>query len=187
MKPLQWLGFGLLVVGAKALVGGYDLLFDPAGWVLALVGVRRLAGAVDLPHRGALLVIGVVALLCSGPLWWPGMADRLDDVDHAVLWSVGLAELVFQLVLCHDLAGLARRAADDTATLWFRICEGGLVLGILAPVLYFAAGQDWLLGVGALGELVQLAVFVLCFWYSGRAWAGAQPAPTDADADATGQ
>lgn len=176
MKPLHWIGVGLLVVGVHASVNGYDLLVDPLGWLLALIGVRRLAASRDLPLAGGLSVMGVVALLCSIPLWWPSTLHRLDHGDPALLWGVGLAELVFQLLLCRALALLARAARDDGVQLWMVVCQAGLVLGIGAPVAYFAAHQEWLNGVAALGQVVQLLVIILCFVYAGRPWADAPPA-----------
>jgi hypothetical protein len=184
VKPLQWIGVGLLVVGVHASINDYDLLVDPLGWLLALVGVRRLAAARDLPLAGGLTVMGVIALLCSIPLWWPTTLRQLDHGDPGLLWGVGLAELVFQLLLCRAFSLLAREARADGVQLWMAICQGGLVLGIGAPVAYFAAHQDWLNGVAAFGQIVQLLVIILCFVYAGRPWAGATP-PPDAD-DVTG-
>ncbi|GAB2980244.1 hypothetical protein [Nocardioides montaniterrae] len=180
MKPLQWIGFGLLIVGAKAtLHGGYDLLVDPVGWLLVLVGVRRFA-SVTTPRQARLLVaIAVVALLCSGPLWWPDTRHALEDADPAVLWSVSLAELAFQLLLCHVLARRAWAAHDEGPSMGLRLCEVGLAGGIIAPIVYYTAEQGWLNGVAALGQIVQLAVIVLCFVFSGRTWAGAG-SPRDA-------
>lgn len=171
MRPLVWVGFGLLIVGVHATVGRYDVLADPVGWVFALIGVRRLAATKDVPLSDALVVAGVIALLCSIPLWWPSTLHRLDKGDPALLWGVGLAELVFQLLLCRTLSTLARTAGDVSADLWLKICQGGLVAGIIAPVAYFAAHQSWLNGVAALGQIVQLVIIILCFVLAGRAWA----------------
>lgn len=177
MRPLLWIAFGLVVAGVVARVGDLDLLADPVGWVLVLIGVRRLARAVELPLRSWLLGVGVVALLCSGPLWWPATARDLQHADPAVLWAVGLAEIAFQILLSAALARLAKDAGDEGARLGWRICEVGLAIGAIAPVLYFGAGAGWLAGLATLGQILQLAVLVLCFCYSGRAWAGAGPRP----------
>lgn len=179
MRPLLWIGFGLLIVGVHATVGRYDVLADPVGWVLALVGVRRLAAAKELPLTDALTVAGVLALLCSIPLWWPTTLERLDRGDPALLWGVGLAELVFQLLLCRGLSTLAQDSGDTGADLWLKICQLGLLAGIVAPVAYFAAHQSWLNGVAAFGQIVQLVIIILCFVLAARPWAST---PREADA-----
>lgn len=180
MRPLGLIGYGFLLVAVKVLFGRYDVLADPIGWVLVLLGLRRMARAVDLPAGMALAYLGILSLLCSGPLWWPDTARSLHDGDPAVLWAVGLGELLFQAVLCHALATLAQQAKENTAVIWFRVCEGGLVIGALAPPLYFGAHLSWLNGIGNLGEILQLVVLVLCFVYSGRTWAGAPEKPVPA-------
>lgn len=177
MRPLLWIGFGLVVAGVVARVGDLDLLADPVGWALVLIGVRRLAGAVELPLRPWLLGVGALALLCSGPLWWPTTSRALHHADPSILWAVGLPEIVFQVLLCAALARLAKVGGDDGAGLGWRICEAGLTVGAIAPALYFGAGAHWLAGVASLGQILQLAVIILCFCYAGRAWAGATPRP----------
>jgi len=186
VKPLQWIGFGLAVVGVKAVVGSYDILADPMGWLLVLLGVRRLATAVRLPAATALGYLGVLAFLCSIPLWWPSTGDRIQHGDPAALWGIGLAELLFSAVLCHALATLAQRARSTSGVVWFRICEAGIVVCTVAPVLYFAAGQSWLKGVGSFGDTLQLVLLVLCFCYSGKTWAGS-PALTPPEDTADGK
>ncbi|HWU23340.1 MAG TPA: hypothetical protein VN088_17505 [Nocardioides sp.] len=180
MRPLGLIGYGFLFVAVKVMFGRYDVLVDPLGWVLVLLGLRRLARAVDLPATMALTYLGILALLCSGPLWWPDTAQSLQDGDPAVLWSVGLGELLFSAVLCHALATLAQEARENAALIWFRICEAGLVIGALTPPLYFGAHLSWLQGVGNLGEILRLVVLALCFVYSGRTWAGAPVKPDPA-------
>lgn len=184
MRPLGLIAYGFLFVAVKVTFGRYDVLADPIGWLLVLFGLRRMARAVDLPATMALAYLGILSLLCSGPLWWPSTASALDRGDPSVLWSVGLGELLFTAVLCHGLATLAQGAKDGRAVLWFRSCEAGLLIGAVAPVLYFGAGLDWLKGVGNLGQILQLVVLVLCFVYSGKEWTGAAPRPTPAPADA---
>ena len=134
-----------------------------------------MATAVELPMALVLGYLGVIALVCSGPLWWPSTGHALDHGDPSVLWAMGLGELGFQAVLCHALATRAQAAGDLSATMWFRICEAGLVVGAVAPVLYFGAGLDWLRGVGNIGQILQLLVLLLCFAYCGKAWTGATP------------
>lgn len=180
MRPLGLIGYGLLFVAVKVLFGRYDVLADPVGWALVLLGLRRLARTVTLPATLALTYLGILSLLCSGPLWWPDTARALHDADPSVLWSVGLGELLFQAALCHALATLANEAREGAAVIWFRICEAGLVICALAPPLYFGAHLDWLKGIGNLGEILQLVVLVLCFVYSGRTWAGAPEKPVPA-------
>ncbi|GAB3853330.1 hypothetical protein GCM10028801_05780 [Nocardioides maradonensis] len=181
MRPLGLIGYGFLFVAIKVKFGDVDVMVDPLGWVLVLLGLRRLARTVDLPATMALTYLGILALLCSGPLWWPATARSLEAGDPAVLWSVGLGELLFSAVLCHAMATLAQEAKEGAALVWFRICEAGLVVGAVTPPLYFGAHLSWLKGVGDLGAVLQLVVLVLCFVYSGRTWAGAPEKPVPAE------
>jgi hypothetical protein len=173
VSPLGLIAYGLLLVDVKVVFGRYDVLVDPVGWVLVLLGLRRMTRSVDVPAPMALTYLGILSLLCSGPLWWPDTARALENGDPSVLWSVGLGELLFQAVLCHALATLAQQAKLGTPLVWFRSCEAGLLIGAVAPVLYFGAHLNWLRGIGNLGEILQLVVLVLCFVYSGKEWAGA--------------
>jgi hypothetical protein len=177
LRPLGLVGIGFLVVALHDPVHSYDLFADPVGWLLVLLGLRRIAQTVRLPLALVLGYLGVIALLCSVATWWPATQRSLDHADPSVVWAIGLGELLFQTVLCHALAGGAREAAEPNPALWFRACELVLIVCTAAPVLVFGAGIDALRGVVAVAALVRLVVPILCLVYSGRAWAGASTVP----------
>jgi len=56
---------GLVVVILTASVNGYDLIADPVGWVLVLVGLSSLG----VPQHGTLQTLATLSLVVSLPLW----------------------------------------------------------------------------------------------------------------------
>ena len=56
MKPLQSVAMGFVFIALYARWHGYDLYADPVGWVLVLLGVRRLPAGTPyltpIPFRG---------------------------------------------------------------------------------------------------------------------------------------
>ncbi|WP_167736807.1 hypothetical protein [Nocardioides sp. 1609] len=176
MKPLQSIAMGVVVLLLVAAVEGHDLLADPLGWVLVLVGVRALPG--DFPLRTALLRLGVAAALVSLPLWVPGVVAVLDDADEALAWAVDLPRLTWYAVLCAALVRAADTAGDLVARAWWRTALAGSVLVIVLPVLVLGAGLDALTDVaGVVVALVPVVVVGLLFWCAGRAWAAGPSTP----------
>lgn len=174
MRPLQAVGLGLIVIALEARFGAYDGLPDPLGWVLVLLGLRGLAQRTAIGSTLALTYLGALALVVATVRWFPAAADALADAERALVWAADVPSLAFQALLCRELARLAETAGERAAASWFRITALGLVVGLLLPVLYDAAGWAWLEGTGDLGLLLQLLVLLLCLWYSGRAWTGAE-------------
>jgi hypothetical protein len=169
VKPLQSIGMGLVIVALSARARGYDLLPDPVGWLLVLHGLGRLPE--PLPHRSALRTLGLLALAMSVVLWFPGLADRLEDADESLLWAANLPQLAFVALLCRALAGLA----DDAAARWLRTASVLTAVAALLPVVVFGAAQSALLGVMVVGSAAVLVlVIVLLFRYAGRPWAAPQ-------------
>jgi len=91
MLPLKAIALGLVIVGLRAAVGGYDLVADPLGWVLVLVGLARLPE--DLPRRGLALGAATLALLTAAALWFPALRDPVADADPALGWATSLPQL----------------------------------------------------------------------------------------------
>ncbi|MGA8255486.1 MAG: hypothetical protein WB767_02830, partial [Nocardioides sp.] len=92
MKPLQAMAMGYLIIALYARQSGYDLLPDPVGWVLVLVGVR---GLPDAAPRRLLGSTAAVALVVSLPLWVPALRDGLEDEDASLAWAADLPGFVF--------------------------------------------------------------------------------------------
>ena len=169
MKPLQSIAMGLVIVAVVAKAGGgYDVLPDPVGWLLVLQGLGRLPAS--LPHRPALSTLGVLALLMSIVLWFPGLADGLERTDESLLWAANLPQLAFIAVLCRALSRLA--AAEPGRARWLRTAAALTVSAALLPVVVLGADETSLLTVMVVGaSLVLLLVIVLLFRYSSRPWA----------------
>ncbi len=173
MKPLQSIAMGMVVIAIIAPVGGgFDLLANPLGWVLVLLGVRALPA--DLPWRSALLGVAALAGLVSLPLWVPDVVEALDDADEALAWAVNLPQFGCYALLSFVLAGAAAAAGERAAETWWRtLFVGGLVV-VGLPVLVFGGDLRGLTDTaGVAVAVVPLAMIVLLFVHAGRAWAGA--------------
>ena len=170
MKPLQSVGAGWVFLLLVATVAGYDLYADPVGWLLVLLGVRRLPLA--FPFRSTLAQLGVLALLVSLALWLPAVEDRLADADPSLAWAANLPQFGWLVLLCHACALAAGADGDRRAARWFRTLRLGGIAVIVLPVLVFGAGIEGVgTAAGAAVLLTPLALVVALFSYAGRPWA----------------
>ncbi|HEU5036138.1 MAG TPA: hypothetical protein VFT70_03980 [Nocardioides sp.] len=166
MKPLQSVAMGLVIIAISARSRGYDLLPDPVGWLLVLQGLGQVPDA--LPHRPALRSLGLLALLMSIVLWFPDLADGLENADESLLWAANLPQLAFVALLCRALSDLA----DGAAAGWLKTAATLTVVAALLPVVVLGAGTSALLGVMVVGSAAVLVlVIVLLFRYAARPWA----------------
>ncbi|MFC6287051.1 hypothetical protein ACFP3Q_17325 [Nocardioides sp. GCM10027113] len=169
MRPLQSIAMGLVVIGLRADLAGYDLLPDPLGWVLVLAGVA----AVTLPaaRRTALLATALLAALVSVPLWLPGAVDRLDVVHPSLVWAANLPQLGFTVLLCLTLANEAAESGDRHAVAWLRTTASIFVVVALLPVVVFGGGVASLEVPSYLAATLALLLLVwLLFTYARRPW-----------------
>ena len=181
MRPLQWIGLGLALVVLDASVGdpGRDLVPDPLGWALVLLGVRRLPARVG--HQSLLLGLAGVAGLVSLVLWLPPLAGAVRDLDDSLRWLLDLPAPGFVLLLALALRGVTD---DDrpARTGWQVVATGAVLTMLLPPVVYGGGAVGLALPAAgvAIGTLV--AAVVLCFTHSARPWAydvvAADPAPS---------
>lgn len=171
MQPLQSIAMGLVVVALTARVQGYDLLPDPLGWLLVLLGVAALH---SLAGRRTLLALAVLAAAVSTIVWFPTSQAFLDDHDAALRWAANLPQLAFLTVLCHRLAQRAGAAGDASAARWLRTALAATLVVAVLPVLVFGGG---LLGLEAYSYLAAGVALILVIWllfaYARRPWATA--------------
>lgn len=182
MKPLQTVALGLVVIGLYAKWGDYDLLADPAGWLLVLGGLKILTDRVPaLPYRSVLWVLGLLALGASAALAAPSVRGWFEDAEPALGWAVDVPALAFCALLCHALVAGARAARQIAAAGWLQWTSLGFIASVLAPVVVIGGDVEALRGPSELvTALAQLSLFVLCLAYAGRTWAGApEPATTE--------
>ena len=165
MKPLPWIAMGLLIVALSARARGVDLLADPVGWLLVLLGVHRFG---RLPS--AVSWLSAVALVVSAFLWWPGVADELADQDMALVWAASVPELAAMATLCAGLARVAGPAGDRRARAWLGTAAVLAVVTALAPLPVLAAERD-IDSVLLLGLATVVLVIALLVRYSSRPWA----------------
>lgn len=177
MRPLQSIAMGLVIIVLDTM-SAYDVLPDPLGWVLVVLGVRGLP--TDLPHRRALASVTLLATAVSVPLWVPGVADDLYDTHPSLLWAVNLPQLGFAGLLCLILARRAAVEGDTGAAAWARTTLTGLVVVALLPILVFGAGVGSLEVPAYLGaSLVLLLLIWLLFSWSSRPWITVDPLPAE--------
>lgn len=179
MKPLQAIAMGLVIVVLTASFQGYDALPDPVGWVLVIVGVRRLA----VPQRGSLLAAAGLALLVSAAVWLPIVNDRLQAQDPSLSWAANLPQVATAVLLAHALAQQAFLAEDRKARRWLLTTRTLLAVVALLPVLVFGGGLDALeAGTYVLAGLAMVLLIWLLFSYASRPWASSGvPAATPAE------
>lgn len=167
MRPLQSVAMGLLIVALTARFQGYDALPDFVGWVLVVLGVRRL-GLSDLLTGlvGATLAVSIV-------VWWPPVQDALGELHPSLWWTVTLPQLAACALLCRELAVRATASADRPAAAWLRTATVLVGVSAVAPVAAFSAdsSDDVLAAVYAAAAGVVLLIIVLLFSYASRPWA----------------
>lgn len=175
MKPLQAVAMGLVIVVLTASYHGYDVLADPLGWLLVLVGLDGLPPA----RRGSLPALASVSLVVSVVVWFPGAREALNVTDPALAWAASLPELLTVIVLAHRLARAAGEGADLRAAGWLRTARALLTVGALLPPVVLGGGMDALRGSAAAFVTLSLGLLVvLLFAYAARPWAAPTPART---------
>ena len=163
---------GLVVVLLNTPVHGYDLLADPVGWLLVLIGLS----ALPVEQRHQLQTLATLSLVVSVPVWVPSARDALNVTDPALAWAAGIPEVLTMVVLAHATAWAARRAGDLAARRWLLTARTLFVVVLLIPPVVIGAGLDSLVTAAAVfGSLTLLLMIVLLFRYAGRAWARAVP------------
>lgn len=168
MKPLQAVAMGLVIVLLNAQVNGYDVLADPFGWLLVLVGLAQL----PVPQRGTLRMLAAVSLVVSVVVWFPGARDALNVTDDSLAWAAGIPEVGTTIVLAHALARVAGLAGDTDARRWLLTARTLFVVVLLLPPVVLGGALDSLVtAVAVVGSLTLLLLIVLLFRYAGRAWA----------------
>ncbi|WP_139979632.1 hypothetical protein [Nocardioides litoris] len=173
MRPLQAVACGVLLHLLFARLGGYDVLADPLGWVLVLVGLRALPPGFEL--RSSAIALAVLALVTSVPLWVPGVASAVEDADESLAWAVDLPRFGCYLVLALALSRVALAAGDRGAAGWWSTVVLALAAVVVLPVLVFGGGIDGLAPLATtLVGLVPTVVLVLLLVHAGRPWAAAE-------------
>lgn len=161
---------GLVIVALSARFHGYDALADPVGWLLVLLGLRRLTG---LQHvRDHLMVVAAVALVVACVVWWPDVSVWLDGQHPSLRWALTLPQLAVQVLLAQALATRATTADDRDAARWLRQVLVAVVVVGLLPVLVFATGSaDLEMWSYVAAALVAIWMIGLLFVVAPRGWA----------------
>ncbi|WP_122263058.1 hypothetical protein [Ornithinimicrobium cerasi] len=182
MTPLKLVVLGILVVALDLDVGTVDLLLDPVGYGLVVLGVHRVAHLhAALPWAraaaGAGLVASVPALLLrrletdvTGEGGFTTTTHRL--VEHPVPVAVeALAQAAFVITVCTALIALATsdRVRAPARVLRWALPAVDLFAVLLGLVLFALTGDgDVEVAPGPLAALALLLVvvtLVLAVWF----------------------
>lgn len=162
---------GLVVVYLVVGLDGWDLMADPVGWLLVLLGLSplsdRLPGCAGV--RAAALVSFAVAVLTWGPDWALGATVRDDE---SLGWLASLPALVFAYLLSTALAA----SLPPPWRSRFTLLRYGFVVAALLPVLIYGAGWEWLVAPTGLVVFVLDVLLVVWLWSAARVPAVDDPA-----------
>lgn len=172
MIPLQPIALGLVVVALVVDGDGWDLLPDPIGWALVLLGTR----ALPVRRRGLLLATAAAALLVSAAVWPPGVVDRVAATDDSLSWALSLPQAAYAVLLSDGLRRAAADAGDRSRAAWFATTALLALVAALLPVPVLATGADSWGGIAVLAADLSLVLLVVLTLSSARQpWAGGYP------------
>lgn len=176
MVPLHPVALGLVIIALVVDGRGWDLLPDPLGWLLVLVGTRALP--TTLRHRGALLTSAALALVVSAVVWPPAVAEQVSATDDSVAWALSLPQLAYLALLADAARYAARQARVPGRAAWFAFAELLAVAAAVLPVLVLGAGVDALAGTAVLAATLALLLLTVLALVTARApWLGGHPRP----------
>lgn len=184
MSPLQKIAMGMVIVVAFAYLPAdpqpawerYDVLANPLGWVLVLLGVLALARTDEAFE--SLRWPALVAAVVSVPMWFPQVEHRIGGSGQ---WFASLPQILFCLLLARAIGVLATQQSPSdryVATRFGLLVWGFAVAGVL-PVLTLGGGLSELEGLTRLvATLVNVAFVYLLFRVHRREWLGG-PGPLE--------
>lgn len=176
MVPLHPVALGLVTIALVVDGRGWDLLPDPLGWVLVLVGTRALPAA--LRHRRAMLTSAALALVVAAVVWPPDVAEQVTATDDAVAWALSLPQLAYLVLLADAARHAARQAGVPGRAAWFAVAELLAGAAALLPVLVLGAGVEALAGTTVLAATLALLLMTVLALATARApWLGGRPRP----------
>ncbi len=129
---------GLVIVLLTATIHGYDVLADPFGWLLVLVGLAGL----PVRQQDTLRTLAVLRLLVSVVVWFPGARDALNVTDDSLAWAASIPRSSTVIVLAQALAQAAGSAGDADARRWLQTARTLFVVVLVLPPVVLGGGLD---------------------------------------------
>lgn len=162
VRPSRMLALGLALVSFNLFIGGIDILFNPAGWVLAAVALHRAA------HRHRLLRVAAwasaVGVLLSSVVVLAGRGRGAPPASgRALPFLEGLVPVVVTVAVCTALivlVGDRDPGATRQANL-IRWLQPGLVAAMLAVLGAVSSPGYAFNDVGSAGGGVATVVMAL--------------------------
>ncbi|MGO0577308.1 hypothetical protein [Ornithinimicrobium panacihumi] len=185
MRPLKTAALGILIVAFDLNIGAFDLLFDPVGWALVVLGVHRLADR----HEGfrwarIAAVVGLVASVFTAVLRrtesvTSGDGGGITSTTSSVVepfWSTSiemLAQAGFVIGLCTALIALTQderiRRASRTLRWALPATDLAALVASLLVVTLVVEGSTNPPTIGALAALLAIPLVIiglaLAIWF----------------------
>lgn len=162
MTALQAIAMGLVMVILDVRVERWDLIADPLGWGLVILGLTRMRGPVP---RGTLLGLAAVAGVIS---FVSVDGALLESLDPSMAWLISLMELAFDITLATVVADVLADSRPDLARR-LRTLRWFFVAAAIAPVMIFGAD------IGVLLVPVAILVIVTYVYYIYLLFGAAKP------------
>lgn len=155
MSSLKAVVLGLVIVFLDVTTGsGHDLVADPVGWVLVLLGLSGLTG---LDGIGSAKVAAWLSLATAVVAWSPASVAHL---DASMEWFFSLPTLAFCYLLCDALVDLSRAPLDRR----FGVLRTLFAVAAVVPVLIYGADWQWLVLPTAVLLVLGNLVLVVSLW-----------------------
>jgi len=169
VKPLHWIGMGLVIVMLSVNVGGFDLLANWVGWGLVIHALTRLPDTVG--SRPVLLGLAGAAGLVDLALWFPAVRGPVVDIDPALSWALTLPQVLFCLLLSWRLSEVTTEPGTRGL---LRVTAGLFAVVALLPTVVLGAEVPALAAPAyVLAGFALLVLVIQLFAYGGRDWARA--------------
>lgn len=162
MESLRVVAVGLAVVWLDLPPQGRDLLADPLGWLLVILGLSNLARE-RVDGLTGLRVVAWPCVAVSALAWSPESVLRIDPVLE---WLVSLPALAF----CYLLVDGLLDGAPDAALGRLRLLRAGVAAVALAPLLEYVAEWTWVAAPTDVIRFATLGGLVVVLWSLAEAY-----------------
>lgn len=162
MYPVSMIATGFVLVFLDLRINQLDLLFDPIGWLLAIVGLGRLARAVHPEFTNARVAAILAGLLSLTDIIATAVPAELD-------FLYGIVLLVTVWLIATAIANRARAAGDTAVAISFDRLRWLLVL------VELAGWSAYLVGVNvAIALVIGIAALAVYVWFVVRLYTSAK-------------
>lgn len=171
MTALQTVVMGLVIVYLDVPPDGFDWVADPFGWLLVILGLAPLKGA--LPNHVGLTVTAWICLAFAIVSWPEGSPATLSP---AIGWLFSIPTLAW----CFLISDAVADATEGRLRLVMLALRNAFVVVAALPGLVYLAGADWLSVPAEVLILVANVLLLVALWA-----ASSRPGLAEEDSGAT--